>query len=58
MVLLLKAVCSIKISFFTYKEMLMEEAIPRYLSRSNLSRINLGEGIRALVRVKCGNLGE
>jgi len=40
-----------------YKGMLAKGVISRYLLR-NLCRINLGEGIRALVRVKCGNLGE
>jgi len=37
---------------------LAEEAIPRYLSRSNLDRINLGEGIKTLIRVSCRSLGE
>jgi len=37
--------------------MLAEGVIPRYLPRTNVDRINL-EGIRALIRVRCGNLGE
>jgi len=37
---------------------LTEGVIPRYLSRRNLDRIDLGQGIRALIRVRCGNLGE
>jgi len=36
---------------------LAKGVIPRYLS-SNLGKINLGEEIRALVRVRCRNLRE
>jgi len=37
---------------------LAKGVILRYLLRSNLDRINLGEEIRALIRVRCGNLGK
>jgi len=30
----------------------------RYLMRGNLEKTNIGEGMRALARLKCGNLEE
>jgi len=41
-----------------YKEILAEGSIPRYLMRGNLEKTNLEEGVRALARLRCGNLKE
>jgi len=41
-----------------YKEILAEESIPRYLMREILEKTNQGEGVRALARLRCGNMEE
>jgi len=41
-----------------YKKILAKGRGPRYLLRGNLEKTNLGEGIRALARLRCGNLEE
>jgi len=41
-----------------YKEILAEEGIPRYLKRSNLENEIKGDRIRALIKLRCGNLEE
>jgi len=41
-----------------YKEILAERSIPRYLMRGNLEKTNLGEEVRALARLRCGNMKE
>jgi len=37
---------------------MVEGRVPRYLGRENLEKIGMGEGVRALVRLRCGNLEE
>jgi len=37
---------------------LAEGRVPRYLEREKLKRTEMGEGVRALVRLRCGNLEE
>jgi len=39
-----------------YKELLVDGKIPRYLERKNLENMTRGEGVRALTRLRCGNL--
>jgi len=39
-----------------YKEVLAEEEVPRYLMRSSLERIVKRDRVRALARLRCGNL--
>jgi len=41
-----------------HKEILAEGSIPRYLMRGNLEKTNQGEGVRALARLRCGNMEE
>jgi len=39
-----------------YKELMVVEGRPRYLKEGNLKEIEKGEEIRALVKLRCGNL--
>jgi len=41
-----------------YRELQTEGGIPKYLERENLEKIEMGDGIRALVMLRCGNLEE
>jgi len=41
-----------------YKEILAEGVIPRYLMRGNLEKTNQGDGVRALAKLRCGNMKE
>jgi len=41
-----------------YRELLVEEGVPKYLERENLVKTELGEGIKALTRLRCDNLKE
>jgi len=41
-----------------YRELLVEGRVPKYLGREKLERTEMGEGVRALVRLRCGNLEE
>jgi len=41
-----------------YKEILAEGRVPRYLMRVSVEKTNLGEGLRALARLRCGNMEE
>jgi len=36
----------------------VEGRVPRYLMRRNLEKTSLGEGVRVLARLKCGNMEE
>jgi len=37
---------------------LAEENVPRHPTRGNLEKTNQGEGVRALARLRCGNMEE
>jgi len=41
-----------------YKEILVEGGIPRYLMRGNLEKTNQEDGVRALARLRRGNMEE
>jgi len=41
-----------------YKFRLAEKEIPRYLMKSSLEKTGMGDKVRALVRLRCGNLEE
>jgi len=41
-----------------YRELLVEGGVPRYLGREILEKTEMGEGVRALVKLRCGNLEE
>lgn len=41
-----------------YKEIKIEEEGPRYLQRVNLNKLRVGKGIRALIKLRRGNLEE
>jgi len=41
-----------------YRGLQVEGRIPRYLEKEKLEKIEMGEGIRALIKLRCGNLEE
>lgn len=41
-----------------YKEIEVKEKTPLYLSKMNLENINEGKAVRALLRMRCGNMEE
>jgi len=41
-----------------YRELLVEGRVSRYLGREKLERTEMGDGVRALIKLRCGNLEE
>lgn len=41
-----------------YKEIKVKEEDPKYLQRVNLNKLRMGKGVRALIKLRCGNLKE
>jgi len=41
-----------------YRELEVVGRVPRYLRKENLEKLEMGEGIRALAKLRCGNLEE
>jgi len=41
-----------------YKEFDTGNRCPNYLRKENICKIGVGEGVRGLVRLKCGNMEE
>ncbi|XP_070529421.1 cilia- and flagella-associated protein 251-like [Cardiocondyla obscurior] len=41
-----------------YKKYMYEDGIPEYMRMEELNKINNGEGVRALIGVRCGNIEE
>lgn len=41
-----------------YKDILLSEEKPQYLKEGNLDKLNYGYKIRALIKVRCGNMEE
>jgi len=39
-----------------YRELVVKGRVPRYLRKENLEKLEMSEGIRALVKLRCGNL--
>jgi len=41
-----------------YKEIITEGKVPRYLLKESIERVELGEGVRALAKLRCENMEE